>query len=88
MPAGNSPDAGSSTQQITRRLTYIRNAQSRAQVALTKIEAAREVLRVQTVVLREALYAIERNTERAHELLDALETNAGLVDADGKRFDE
>jgi hypothetical protein len=81
-------DAGTDTQKIARRLTYIQNAWKRASTAIGKITEAQEAIRIQTNALREALHAIARNTECAHLILDSLETSSGLVDEDGKRFDE
>lgn len=79
---------GTPAQQLAARLLQIRQAQVRAANALTKINEAAEVVRAQTTLLREALYTIERNNDKAHLILDGIETNMGLVDEDGKRFDE
>lgn len=79
---------GTPAQRLATRLLWIRQAQIRASTALIKINAASEVICVETTVLREALYRIEKHADRAHCLLDKMETDAGLVDADGKRIDE
>jgi hypothetical protein len=75
-------------EKLTTQLNYIHHAQVNATGALKRIAEAAEVIRVQTTTLREALYTIERSADRAHRLLDELETSAGLVDEDGKRYDE
>lgn len=74
-------------QKLTVQLARIHRAQESANVALKRITEAAEVIRVQTTSLRESLYTIERSAAKAHRLLDEIETNAGLVDEDGKRFD-
>jgi len=75
-------------QKLGNRLYDIQQAQGRASDAMMHINAAAEVIRVQTTRLREALHTIERNAERAHLLLDELETASGLVDENGQRIDE
>ena len=48
-----------------------------------------ETLRIQTARLRVALESAERKLAEAQEALDAIETAAGLVDAEtGKRIDK
>lgn len=47
-----------------------------------------EVVRVQTRELRRFLEEIEEVASSAHGQLDELETEAGLVDDNGARFDE
>lgn len=76
------------SQKLTVQLARIHRAQESANGALKRIGEAVEVIRVQTTSLRESLYTIERSADKAHRLLDEIETDAGLVDEDGKRIDE
>ena len=74
--------------QLSSRFELLGVFQAGGVLTISKIVNQCLVLQTETKQLRVALDEIARLAEAGHLLLDKLETEAGLVDNDGKRYDE